>query len=54
MCSSVVPTGPFAAWGLEHKGGSDKGLWNPRLAQGALTAQEIDIWGAKAKKIRLI
>ena len=43
LCSSVVPTGPFATWGLEHKGGSDKGLWNPCLAQVMLTAQEIDI-----------
>lgn len=43
LCSSVVPTRPFAAWGLEYKGGSDKGLWNPCLAQGVLTAQEIDI-----------
>ena len=42
LCSSVVPTGLFA-WGLEHKGGSDKGPWNPCLAQGAQTAQEIDI-----------
>lgn len=43
LCSSVVPTEPFAAWGLEYKRGSDKGLWNLCLAQGALTAQEIDI-----------
>ena len=42
LCSSVVPTGLFA-WGLEHKGGSDKGPWNPCLAQGVQTAQEIDI-----------
>lgn len=50
----MVPAGLLAAWGLKYKEDSDKGLWNPCLAQGALTAYEIDILGAKAKKMRLI
>lgn len=38
-----MPTGLLVAWGQEYSGDSDKELWNPSLAQGALTTHEIDI-----------